>query len=222
MSKSLSGPVKNSITGKTNKVVIFFHGYGADGNDLISLSDSFINTLPDAVYYSPNAPEKCEMGGLGYQWFPIKQNNDGSLDLNAEKEITNSIGLINDYIDEIEKVSGVSTEDFILVGFSQGTMMILETLLSREKKFSALIGFSGGLINISQNIPKENLCTPILLIHGDNDQVVPMEMTNIAFKNLESLGFTVQKYFSKGLGHGISLDGLLEANKFLKKMIKSA
>ena len=87
MSKSLSGPVKNSITGKTNKVVIFFHGYGADGNDLISLSDSFINTLPDAVYYSPNAPEKCEMGGLGYQWFPIKQNNDGSLDFNAEKEI---------------------------------------------------------------------------------------------------------------------------------------
>ena len=110
MSKSLSGPVKNSITGKTNKVVIFFHGYGADGNDLISLSDSFINTLPDAVYYSPNAPEKCEIGGLGYQWFPIKQNNDGSLDLNAEKEITNSIGLINDYIDEIEKVSGVNTE----------------------------------------------------------------------------------------------------------------
>ena len=91
MSKSLSGPVKNSITGKTNKVVIFFHGYGADGNDLISLSDSFINTIPDAVYYSPNAPEKCEMGGLGFQWFPIKQNNDGSLDLNAEKEITNSI-----------------------------------------------------------------------------------------------------------------------------------
>ena len=133
MSKSLSGPVKNSITGKTNKVVIFFHGYGADGNDLISLSDSFVNTLPDAVYYSPNAPEKCEMGGLGYQWFPIKQNNDGSLDLNAEKEIMNSIGLINDYIDEIENVSGVNTEDFILVGFSQGTMMILETLLSREK-----------------------------------------------------------------------------------------
>ena len=222
MNKILSGPIKKSITGKTNKVVIFFHGYGADGNDLISLSDAFSNTLPDAVFYSPNAPEKCGMGGFGYQWFPIQQNNDGSLDLNAEKEIMNSVELINNYIDNVEKVSGVSTEDFILVGFSQGTMMILETLFSREKKFSALIGFSGGLINISKNIPKENLSTPILLIHGDNDQVVPMEMTNIAFKNLESLGFTVQKYFSKGLGHGISLDGLLEANKFLKKMIKSA
>ena len=218
MNKILSGPIKNSITGKTNKVVIFFHGYGADGNDLISLSDAFSNTLPDAVFYSPNAPEKCEMGGFGYQWFPIKQNNDGSLDLNAEKEIMNSVGLINNYIDNVEKVSGVNTEDFILVGFSQGTMMILETLFSREKKFSALIGFSGGFINIYKNIPQENLCTPILLIHGDSDQVVPMEMTNIAYKSLEGLGFKVEKYFSKGLGHGISLDGLTEANKFLKKL----
>ena len=219
MSKILSGPVKNSLTGKTKKVVIFFHGYGADGNDLISLSDAFSNTLTDTVFYSPNAPEKCEMGGFGYQWFPIKQNNDGSLDLNAEKEIMNSVRLINDYIDEVEKVSGVKTQDFILVGFSQGTMMILETLLSREKKFGALIGFSGGFINRTKKIPKENLCTPILLIHGDNDQVVPMEMTNIASKKLESLGFSVEKYFSKGLGHGISLDGLSEATKFLKKIM---
>ena len=221
MSKILSGPVKNSITGKKNKVVIFFHGYGADGNDLISLSDAFSNTLPDAIFYSPNAPEKCEMGGFGYQWFPIQQNNDGSLDLNAEKEIMDSVGLINNYIDDVEKISGVKTEDFILVGFSQGTMMILETLFSREKKFCALIGFSGGFINIYKNNPKENLCTPILLIHGDNDQVVPMEMTNIACKNLESLGFKVNKHISKGLGHGISLDGLSEATKFLKKIITS-
>ena len=218
MSKILSGAVKNSNTGKINKVVIFFHGYGADGNDLISLSDAFEKILTDAVFYSPNAPEKCEMGGFGFQWFPIKQNNDGSLDLNAEKEIKSSVRLINNYIDEVEKVSGVNTEDFILVGFSQGTMMILETLFSREKKFSALIGFSGGLMSIPKDISKVNLSTPILLIHGDNDQVVPMEMTNIAYKSLEGLGFKVEKYFSKGLGHGISLDGLTEANKFLKKL----
>lgn len=134
MSKNLSGPVKKSISGKINEVVIFFHGYGADGNDLISLSDAFDKILPNASFYSPNAPEKCEMGGLGYQWFPIRQKNDGSLDLNAKKEILNSINLINNYIDEIEKNTGISSKHFILVGFSQGTMMILETFLSREKK----------------------------------------------------------------------------------------
>ena len=86
MTDILKGPVKKSISGINNEIVIFFHGYGADGSDLISLSDAFSKILPNAVFYSPNAPQKCEMGGLGYQWFPIKQKNDGSLDLNAEND----------------------------------------------------------------------------------------------------------------------------------------
>ena len=91
------------------------------------------------------------MGGLGYQWFPIKQKNDGSLDLNAKNEILNSVKLINRYIDEIELETGISSKNFILVGFSQGTMMVLETLLSREKKISAVVGFSGGFLNVTNN-----------------------------------------------------------------------
>ena len=102
MNEILKGPVKKSISGVNNEIVIFFHGYGADGNDLISLSDAFSKILPNAVFYSPNAPQKCEMGGMGYQWFPIKQKNDGSLDLNAKNDILNSVKLINRYIDEIE------------------------------------------------------------------------------------------------------------------------
>lgn len=217
VTKILSGPKKKSISGKNNEVVIFFHGYGADGNDLISLSDSFSKILPDAIFYSPNAPEKCYMGGFGYQWFPIKQNNDGSLDLYAEKEILNSIKLINNYIDKIEFDTGINSKDFILIGFSQGTMMILETLLSREKKISAIIGFSGGFLNITDKISKINFDTPILLIHGDADNVVPKEMTSLAQKNLNSLGYCVDTYFSNGLSHGISLDGLTKATQFLKK-----
>ena len=67
MTDILKGPVKKSISGINNEIVIFFHGYGADGSDLISLSDAFSKILPNAVFYSPNAPQKCEMGGLGYQ-----------------------------------------------------------------------------------------------------------------------------------------------------------
>ena len=156
------------------------------------------------------------MGGLGYQWFPIKQKNDGSLDLNAKNEILNSVKLINRYIDEIELDTGISSKNFILVGFSQGTMMILETLLSREKKLNALIGFSGGFVNVSNQISQTNFDTPILLIHGDSDNVVSMEMTSIAKKKLTDFGYSIKTYFSKGLGHGISLDGLTESTKFLK------
>ena len=219
MNEILKGPVKKSISGKNNEIVIFFHGYGADGNDLISLSDAFSKILPNSVFYSPNAPQKCEMGGFGYQWFPIKQKNDGSLDLNAKNEILNSVKLINYYIDKIELDSGISSKNFILIGFSQGTMMILETLLSREKKIGAVVGFSGGLLNVSNKISKINLDTPILLVHGDEDNVVPMEMTKMAQKKLNALGYFANTYFSKGLGHGISLDGLAESTKFLKKSI---
>ena len=221
MSKILTGPVRKSKSGNTNEITIFFHGYGADGNDLISLSDAFSKILPSSDFYSPNASEKCEMGGLGYQWFPIRQNNDGSLDLNAEKEILNSVNLINNYIDNIEDISGIKSSKFNLIGFSQGTMMILETLLSRNKKFKSIIGFSGGFISGIKNIIKDNLSTPILLIHGDDDQVVPMQMTNIAQKNLTNMGFNVDKYFCEGLGHGISLDGLKKATEFLKSNISN-
>ena len=220
MTDILKGPVKKSISGINNEIVIFFHGYGADGSDLISLSDAFSKILPNAVFYSPNAPQKCEMGGLGYQWFPIKQKNDGSLDLNAKNEILNSVKLINRYIDEIESDTGISSKNFILVGFSQGTMMVLETLLSREKKISAVVGFSGGFLNVKNKVSKINLDTPILLVHGDEDNVVPMEMTKMAKKNLNILGYFVNTYFSKGLGHGISLDGFAETTKFLKKLNK--
>ena len=218
MTDILKGPVKKSISGINNEIVIFFHGYGADGNDLISLSDAFSKILPNSVFYSPNAPQKCEMGGFGYQWFPIKQKNDGSLDLNAKNEILNSVKLINYYIDKIELDSGISSKNFILIGFSQGTMMVLETLLSREKKISAVVGFSGGFLNVKNKVSKINLDTPILLVHGDEDNVVPMEMTKMAKKNLNILGYFVNTYFSKGLGHGISLDGLAESTKFLKKL----
>jgi len=136
-----------------------------------------------------------------------------------KNDILNSVKLINRYIDEIELDTGISTKNFILIGFSQGTMMILETLLSREKKISAVVGFSGGFLNVTNKISKLNLDTPILLIHGDDDNVVPMEMTKMACKNLNNLGYFVNTYFSKGLGHGISLDGLSETTKFLKKLI---
>ena len=83
---NLSGPVRQPKSGKINELVIFFHGYGADGNDLISLSDQFTSVLPSAEFYAPNAPDLCEMGGVGYQWFPIRQNNNGTLDLSAKEE----------------------------------------------------------------------------------------------------------------------------------------
>ena len=101
MVKTLSGPVRRSSSDQVNELVIFFHGYGADGNDLISLADHFAAVLPNAEFFAPNAPDYCEMGGVGYQWFPISQNINGTLDLGARDEILSSVNVIDDWINDL-------------------------------------------------------------------------------------------------------------------------
>lgn len=221
MVKILSGPIRKSLSGKINELVIFFHGYGADGNDLMSLSDSFSKLLPNAEFYSPNAPNRCEMGGIGYQWFPIRQNADGTTNLNSSKEIILSVNMINDYINLLIKEKKIDISKILLIGFSQGTMIALETMISNEKGFMGLIGFSGGFLDVTKKIGTDSIKTPIMLIHGDVDQVVPMTMTNIAVKQLHKKGFNVKKHICKDLGHGISIDGLNYASEFLRKILSN-
>ena len=108
----------------------------------------------------------------------------------------------------------------LLIGFSQGTMMILETLMSRTKGFLGLIGFSGGFLDFSREMELGSIQTPILLVHGDADPVVPANMTDMAVKTLRQKGFRVEKHICNGLGHGISMDGLSHASEFLKKLLK--
>jgi phospholipase/carboxylesterase len=220
MVKILSGPIRKSLSGKTNELVIFFHGYGADGNDLISLSDSFAKLLPNAEFYSPNAPNRCEMG-VGYQWFPIRQNADGTINLNSSKEIIFSVNMINDYINLLIKEKKTDISKILLIGFSQGTMIALETMISKGERFMGLIGFSGGFLDVTKKNERDSIKTPILLIHGDVDQVVPMNMTNIALEQLYKKGFQVEKHICKDLGHGISIDGLNYASEFLRKILSN-
>ena len=216
---NLSGPVRQPKSGKINELVIFFHGYGADGNDLISLSDHFTSVLPSAEFYAPNAPDLCEMGGVGYQWFPIRQNNNGTLDLNAKEEISRSVRLIDSWLNDLISKKNIHSSKVLLVGFSQGTMIALETLISRSERFLGLIGFSGGFLGSTSETAQGSIQTPILLVHGDSDPVVPVEMTNSSAKALGQKGFIVEKHISRGVGHGISPDGLSRATDFVKNLM---
>ena len=218
MVKTLSGPVRGSSSDQINELVIFFHGYGADGNDLISLADHFAAVLPNAEFFAPNAPDYCEMGGVGYQWFPISQNRNGTLDLDARDEILSSVNIIDDWIKDLISKKNVQTSKILLIGFSQGTMIALETLLSKNQRFLGLIGFSGGFLGVKSDVINKAVKTPILLIHGDSDPVVPYEMTESSLRTLSQKGFKVEKHICKGLGHGISVDGLSRASEFIKNL----
>ncbi|MBT7756733.1 MAG: phospholipase, partial [Rhodospirillaceae bacterium] len=117
----IDGPRQPAASGTTEQLVILVHGYGADGNDLIGLAPYFARALPNAAFVAPNGPERCEMSPMGYQWFPIKQFDPTS----RLTGVQSAAPILDQFIDQELASHGLSEENLLLVGFSQGTMMSL-------------------------------------------------------------------------------------------------
>ncbi len=208
---------KPPVSGKNpNSMVIFLHGYGADGADLFGLSVPYSNKMPNTQFISPDAPNDCAMSLSGKEWFPIEKIPFGAKD--AVKDF-----LI--FLENESKSFSIPFEEIVLIGFSQGAMLALQTLLISPKKIGAVIAYSGGLklenITISKDFIDNNIHkyfdTPIMLIHGEVDEVVPFESLNITGELLNQIGFNVEKVSRPNLGHGIDEEGIEIGINFLKK-----
>ncbi len=199
---------------KADSVVIFLHGYGADGADLLGLADPLAPHLPGTAFYAPNAPEPSVNNPMGYQWFPIPWM-DGSSEAQAKTSAEQSFNDINAFIDKVLADEDLPASRLALVGFSQGTMMALAIAPQRDEEIAGVVGFSGRLLE--PELGAVRVKPPILLVHGDQDQVVPFESMEIAGAALQNAGFTVYGHVMKGTGHGISPDGLSAALAFLKE-----
>tara|TARA_B100001057_G_C22740313_1_gene907445 strand:- start:23 stop:685 length:663 start_codon:yes stop_codon:yes gene_type:complete len=202
------------------QIVFLLHGYGADGADLIDLSSPFSMVLPYAKFISPDAPFDCKMSPTGKEWFPIEDIPNGAI--NASNELLNLIK------NECEK-ENLKLEDVLLIGFSQGAMMCIQSLLLSKHNLLGIIGYSGGTSQenidasrhlIDKNIHK-NFSTPVLLVHGEEDDIVPFSSLENAKKLLIGIGFEVKAVNRPGLGHGIDPDGISAGMEFVKKIINS-
>ncbi|RQP05007.1 MAG: alpha/beta fold hydrolase [Paracoccus sp. BP8] len=200
---------------KPDSVVVFLHGYGADGADLLGLADPLAPHLPGTAFYSPDAPEPCLNNPMGYQWFPIPWM-DGSSEEQARSSAEQSFKDINAFLDKVLADEGLTPDRLALVGFSQGTMMALAVAPQRDAEIAGVVGFSGRLLD-TENVDKARVRPPILLVHGDQDPTVPFESMGIAGEALQKAGFTVYGHVMKNTGHGISPDGLSVALAFLKE-----
>ena len=168
---TLDGPSRPAASGTATSLVIFLHGYGADGSDLIGLADPLAPHLPDTRFLAPNAPERCPGNPLGYQWFPIPWL-DGTPEAAARASAVRSYGLLDTWLDEVA-AEGPGPERTVLVGFSQGTMMALHVGLRRAAPLAGIVGFSGRLLDPQQLATEITARPPVLLVHGDQDPVVP-------------------------------------------------
>ena len=205
---------------KIKSLVVFVHGYGADGADLLSISSVLSNHFPDTLFVAPDAPTKCQMSPFGFQWFPIP-SMDGSSEMVAMQELEKTSVLFNHWLDGLISDEKVDHRNVILFGFSQGTMLSLFMGPQRQVSLGGIIGFSGKLINIDVFRGKIKSRPPILLVHGDEDQVVSPSCLPEAFKELSALNFKVEKHISVGSGHGVAQDGLQKALVFLKRHLRS-
>ena len=200
------------------QIVFLLHGYGADGADLIDLSSPFSMVLPYAKFISPDAPYDCKMSPMGKEWFPIEEIPNGAI--NASNELLNLIK------NECDKES-LKFENVLLIGFSQGAMMSIQSLLLSKYDFFGIIGYSGGTsqenINASRHFIEKNKhknsSTPILLVHGEDDDIVPFSSLENTKKLLNEIGFDVKTVNRPGLGHGIDPDGISAGMEFVKKII---
>ncbi|MBC6443317.1 MAG: dienelactone hydrolase family protein [Rhodobacteraceae bacterium] len=205
---------RGGAQGTAKRLVILVHGYGADGGDLISLADSLGPHMPNTVFHAPDAPNTCSMNPMGYEWFPIPWI-DGSSEETARAGLARAAEMFDAWLTGTMTAERVGPEATVLVGFSQGTMMSLHVGPRRADALAGIVGFSGRLL-APERIDEVTTKPPVLLVHGDRDDVVPPQSLPEAAQVLSKSGFEVHTHISKGTGHGIAPDGLRLACGFMK------
>jgi phospholipase/carboxylesterase len=211
----LDGPREGPRGGGTpRQLVVLLHGLGANGQDLIALAPVLGTVLPEAVFVAPDAPSPCDMAPFGYQWFSLQVRTPESLKVGAEEVRP----VLDRFLDaELERY-GLTDGDLVLIGFSQGTMMALHTALRRAKPCAGVIGYSGLLVDGDQVADEIVSRPPVLLIHGDSDEVVSPQALPSAVEALQGAGVTVASDLRPGLGHGIDEAGVAMAARFLQDL----
>ena len=212
----LDGPRLEPRSGAAKQLVIFLHGYGADGNDLIDIGRAWQQVLPDAAFVSPHAPNPCGQAPMGREWFPLtmRDPNERWTGVNAAAPVLNA------FIDSELKRRGLTDSALALVGFSQGTMMSLHVGLRRASAPAAIVGYSGMLV-VPEDIDPDKFAgeirsrPPVLLVHGDQDQLIPVQALMHAAQGLAALEIPVEWHISPGVGHGIDQEGLRQGGEFL-------
>ncbi len=205
--------------GRPQELVILVHGLGADGNDLISLAPVVAQVLPAAAFVSPNAPFPCDMAppgvSMGRQWFSF-QDRDPAAVLAGVRTAARHLDA---FIDAELARAGLPDARLALLGFSQGTMIALHTAIRRARPCAAVIGYSGALVGPELLAAEVRSRPPMLLVHGDADEVVPFQSMAAAEQALRAAGFLVHGEARPGLGHGIDEAGLQLGAAMLKQSL---
>ena len=198
---------------KPKNAVILCHGYGGDGKDISILAGYWRTYLPDTIFICPDAPEKCEASPSGFQWFDLT-------DQDPEQILSKSLvaeNKLNKLIDEVKEGYNLLANQIIIGGFSQGSMISLQTGIKRKDKINSILGYSGKIIDL-EHLSKNIISRPnIFLMHGDIDQVVPVDGLLEAKNFFNKNNYEIETKIFKNCEHRIPMEGSSLGLQFIKK-----
>ena len=214
MSYSLNTTILEPLSKSNPKnAVILCHGYGGDGKDISILANYWKAHLPDTIFICPDAPEKCAASSQGFQWFDL-------IDQTREQILSKSLvaeNKLNNLIDEVKYKNNLTANQIIISGFSQGSMICLQTGIKRKDKINSIVGYSGKIID-TDHLGKNITSKPnIFLMHGDLDQVVTIDGLLEAKDFFRKNNYEIETKIFKNCEHRIPIEGSSLGLQFIKK-----
>ena len=197
-----------------NNAVILLHGYGGDGNDIAPVTINWKRFLPNTIFICPDGPETCSINPTGYQWFDLNSEDEEYI----TKKASEAEKILKEFIVEIKNEFNLLNSNICLSGFSQGCMMSINVGLSEKEKFAGIIGFSGKIINRNELVNRILSRPSTLLIHGDQDEIVPPVNLLEAKDFFERNKIDITTKMLKGCGHNIPVEASSLGLTFLKKI----
>ena len=191
-------------SGAPRRLVVLCHGLGADGQDLIGLAQPWSHTLPDAAFVAPDAPEPCDLAPFGRQWFSVQDRSPPM----REAGVRAAARALDAFLDAELARLGLAPDAYALMGFSQGAMTALFAGLRRPVAPRAILAYSGGLIAPHTLAAELRNRAPVLLVHGEEDPVVPLAHSREAADALAEAGVPVDLHLRPHLEHGIDETGI--------------
>jgi phospholipase/carboxylesterase len=212
----IDGPrIQPAGKGPAKSLVVFLHGYGADGNDLIDIGRVWAPLMPETAFVSPHAPEPCAEAPVGRQWFPLARVDP----LKLREGVVHAAPALEAFLDAELLRHKLADDRLALVGFSQGTMMALHVAPRRANAIAGVVGYSGLLPGPEFLKAEVKQRPPVLLVHGDADQLIPSLALYAAARVLGDAGFQAEWHMRPGLEHGIDQEGLDLAATFLRRVL---
>jgi phospholipase/carboxylesterase len=215
--EGLDGPRHGPLRGgRPDALVVLAHGFGADGNDLIDLAALWGEAVPGAAFVAPHAPEPCEGIPFGRQWFPLWDRTAAQLAAGVRA----AAAALGRFVAAEAARLSLPPGRVALMGFSQGAMTVLEAgLRGAVPQPACLLAYSGGMIGAGDLGAALAARPPVLLVHGEADEVVPPAATRAAEAALRAAGVPVRALYPAGLGHGLDDGGLMAGARLLAERL---